>query len=288
MHNRFSGTALPLLASISLAASMAAAQAPDNLTAALTTGTPEERIAIIKSLQSLGDQGKPALPALIRAMENETDSEVAGAIIGALGAIGIDKADELDQLIRVLKTKPDSDAAMRVTLRLVSWAKSKRPEADKAIPALIGTISSKHLGVRAGTAVTISAFGGRAKDALPALEAQYKAEPEIEGDVNAKAFLIGAIITIYDAIDPVCGAFLGDNGLQVEFHRDFNPTYEGRITIGGNEYRATAPVANGPITGTFKLPDGNAYPFTFSVAPDGGAQLKSGNSTYRLARKPKE
>ena len=264
---------------------IAQAAPADPVFSALTTGTPAERAAVAKSLAALGPKGAPALVSLVRAMEVETDEAVVGEIFIALAKIGLGDATEVDELVRILKTKPDTDAASRAAIRLVRWAGSGRPEVDRAIPTLIASVSSKHLGVRAGCAISLGALGARAQAALPALTAQLKAEPEVEGDVNAKSYLIGAIIQIYAATDPLCGAFAGDNGIGVESNRDHTGVYYCTITLNGNEFKGTAPVAT-PAVGTFKTPDGAQFPFKLTPTPD-GVQLESGNSAYRLKRQTK-
>lgn len=124
----------------------------------LKTTNPQERSGAIESLVSLG---KPAVPALIDALQNQDPAVRNGAAI-ALGKIGKDASAAIPALKKALG---DNDFQVRSSvMQALSFIDRKA-----IVPFLIGELSSPEAWERYSATHALRTFGKEAVAAVPAL-----------------------------------------------------------------------------------------------------------------------
>lgn len=250
------------------------------LTTALLNGTPEERLAAAKAIAALKTAGKPAIPALFKAMEVDPDKKVQLQLIATLDQVGLGDPSEIDELLRIIKKDPESMTAFRALIRLHNWAQSGNPAADKLIAPMIDLLSAKNLAVRSTAILVLNAFGEKARDAVPLLIKIAKNDPEPAVRVDA----VGTLVMYYDIVDPLCGTFAADE-ISFDFHRGGTDEYAGTIRKGQTKFKALAKKDGENIKGSFKTADGASFDFT--LAPKGNSVvLQTGTKTYTALKQP--
>ena len=148
-----------------------AADAPpiDQLVEQLSAqGNPARREAAYQ-LEKLGPAAKPALPALIKALD-DPDKQVWSYAVAAIAGLGPDAADAIPALIEDLdgrKSRGRRDRDKRQVLVRSAFALSRIGPA--AIPPLIAVLDADDSPLRAGAAKALGGMGPAAKQAIPAL-----------------------------------------------------------------------------------------------------------------------
>lgn len=130
---------------------------------------PDKEVAYqaLACLSCLGASADPAVPTLLKAMEQPT---LRCRIITTLGFVGIDDQKVLERLIECLGDKEDADVMASAALALGK----RRSRAKTAIPHLIKLLDNKHrfsIGttVRGNAATALGEIGQDAKGAVPVL-----------------------------------------------------------------------------------------------------------------------
>ncbi len=165
----------PLLATcaifLPLDFSRAAEPAADvaKLTAQLASSERDARREAGHLLEKLGPSAKPALPALIKALE-DSDKQVWANAFAAISAIGPDAADAIPALMNALDLRKSNDSRERdKAQKRMRAAHALASIGDAARPALIEALKADDTGLRLGAAKALGEMGERARDAIPAL-----------------------------------------------------------------------------------------------------------------------
>jgi HEAT repeat protein len=93
------------------------------------------RATIVKYLVKLGDDAKPAIPALAKAIIDEKGN-VSTSAMGLLGTFGADSAVAVPNLIKVLNRSDPSRDYRYVRVKAVSVLGLVGPKARSALPTL--------------------------------------------------------------------------------------------------------------------------------------------------------
>ena len=171
-----------------------AADAPpiDQLIQQLSAQGNAERREAAYQLQKLGTAAKPALPALIVALD-DADKQVWSYAVAAIAGLGPDAAAAIPALIEDFDgRKPGSrrDRDKRQVLVRSAFALTRIGPA--AIPALIEALGHEEAPRRAGAAKAIGGMGPAAKQAIPALRANLAHWDEVARQESIEALaLIG-------------------------------------------------------------------------------------------------
>jgi HEAT repeat protein len=142
---------------------------PAKLASQLATGEVRARRDASYFLQQLGPKALPALPALIKALD-DPDKQVWSNSVASVAAIGPDAKDAIPALLDDLdsrKSRGQRPADRDQTLFRSAYALTRIGAA--AIPPLIDALRSEDNGLRIGAARALGGMGPLAKDALPAL-----------------------------------------------------------------------------------------------------------------------
>jgi HEAT repeat protein len=150
-------------------------------------------------LEKLGPAAKPALPELIKAME-DPDKQVWANAFAAIAAIGPDAADAVPKLVEALDSRKDRDIRPRdKAQKLMRAAHALSRIGDAARPALIVALKADDTGIRLGAAKALGGMAAHARDAIPALiENLGHADEDLRNEVIETLGLIGA-----DAVAPL-------------------------------------------------------------------------------------
>lgn len=146
---------------------------------------PEVRAAAATALAKIGNDAAPALPALSRALQDK-DPKVRSSAVEAFGSIG--KRAMIPYLVANLKHENASvryNAAHGLT-RLGNYAES-------AVPTLTDTLKDKEAWVRLTAATALGNIGVRALSSLPALVTNME-----DKDISVRhsaAYALGSIAT---------------------------------------------------------------------------------------------
>lgn len=150
-------------------------------------------------LEKLGPAAKPALPELIKAIE-DSDKQVWANAISAIAAIGPGAAEAIPQLVDALDSRKSRDPRQRdKAQKVMRAAHALACIGDAARPALIGALKSDDTGMRLGATKALGGMGARSRDAIPALiENLGHADEELRAAVIDALALIGK-----DAVAPL-------------------------------------------------------------------------------------
>ena len=145
------------------------------------------------SLEKLGPGAKPALPALIMALD-DSDKQVWANAFAAIAAIGPEAADAIPRLLDALDMRKSNDYRERdKAQKRMRAAHALACIGDAARPALIAALKDDDTGLRLGAAKALGEMGGRSRDAIPALiENLGHSDEELRSEVIETLGLIGA------------------------------------------------------------------------------------------------
>ena len=170
---------------------VASAVAADVATLSQELGAPNVAVRrdAAYTLDRMGAAAKDALPALIRALD-DNDKQVWSFAISAIANLGPDAKEAIPALIDGLGNRRTRgrDRDRRQAMTRSAFALSRIGAA--AIPPLIEALKSDDSGLRAGAAKALAGMRGEAAPAIPGLIANLKGE----GDVRSEtAEALGAI-----------------------------------------------------------------------------------------------
>ncbi len=150
-------------------------------------------------LEKLGPAAKPALPELIKALD-DSDKQVWANAFSAIAAIGPGAAEAIPQLVDAFDSRKGRDFRQRdKAQKLMRAAHALASIGDAARPALIGALKADDTGLRLGATKALGGMGARSSDAIPALiENLGHADEELRGEVIETLALIGK-----DAVAPL-------------------------------------------------------------------------------------
>jgi len=150
-------------------------------------------------LEKLGPAAKPALPALIKALD-DSDKQVWANAFAAIAAIGPDAAEAIPRLLDALDMRKGSDYRERdKAQKRMRAAHALASIGDAARPVLISALKADDTGLRLGAAKALGEMGERSRDAIPALiENLGHNDEELRTEVIETLGLIGA-----DAVAPL-------------------------------------------------------------------------------------
>jgi len=134
-----------------------------------------------KACEVLGEIGKPAVPALARALQDKAGL-VRALAASVLMGMGRDAEGAIPALIKALH---DSDVVVR--LRAAQALVKITPNCDQAIPTLIESLKVNVEFARADAAVILGDLGPKAKVAIPALTEALKDKIEQVRQAAAEA-----------------------------------------------------------------------------------------------------
>jgi HEAT repeat protein len=146
-----------------------AAPSPEKLAQQLGASEVNARREAAYQLQRLGPAAKLALPALIKAL-NDEDKQVWTLAITAITALGPEAKDAIPALIEDLNTSGLRGRRQRDARQVVmrtSYALTRIGPA--AIPALLDALRQEDAGLRGGAARALGPLGAEARAAIPLL-----------------------------------------------------------------------------------------------------------------------
>jgi HEAT repeat protein len=167
-----SRTGLTSLTLAFVAATLFAAEKPTDptqLISQLTSGDVAARRNASYELSQLGPKAKDAVPALIKALD-DNDKQVWTNAIATIAALGPDAKDAVPALLSDLNSQ--SASRQRSYYRdqvLIRTSYALTRIGPVAIPPLIEGLQSKDTMMRSGAARALGGMGADAKDAIPAL-----------------------------------------------------------------------------------------------------------------------
>jgi HEAT repeat protein len=161
-----------------LAASSAiGAEAPlpvEKLVSQLETGEVPVRRDASYHLLKLGPKAKDALPALIKALDDQ-DKQVWSNSVAAIAAIGPDAKEAIPALIEDLDArKGRGQRGFDKNQALFRSAYALTRIGSEAIPPLIQALNGEEPSLRAGAAKALAGMGPAAKESIPALVSNLK------------------------------------------------------------------------------------------------------------------
>jgi HEAT repeat protein len=182
-----------LAVSCDLASAADEAHSPEKLAAQLASADRDTRREAAYQLNKLGAAAKPALPALIKALD-DPDKQVWSFSVSAIAALGAQAKDAIPALLDDLhskKSRASRDRERRQALFRSAYALTRiGPE---AIPPLIEGLKDEDPGLRAGSAKALGGMGPAARTAIPALvENLSHSDAEVRREVVDALGLIGA------------------------------------------------------------------------------------------------
>jgi HEAT repeat protein len=141
------------------------------LTAALRDADARVRAGAAEALAETGPLAEPAVPDLVKLLQNDEDRDVRLQATLALHNIGPGAKAAVPVLVGKLRTEKDD--GVRVNTAAALGMIHSNPEA--AVPALVETfLTDKHPDARRCAMMSISQFGADAKLAVPLLEQALK------------------------------------------------------------------------------------------------------------------
>jgi HEAT repeat protein len=195
-----------------MAALLLAAQAedtalsPERLAQQLTATDVALRREAAYQLNRLGPAAKPALPALIQALEDE-DKQVWSFSVSAIAALGPEARDAIPKLIAALDTGALRGRRQREGRQIVmrsAYALSRIGPA--AMPSLLEALGKDDAGLRIGATHALGPFGAEARPAIPMLINNLAdGRDPVHGETVLTLGLIGP------AAGPALVAALGDS-----------------------------------------------------------------------------
>jgi HEAT repeat protein len=185
------------------------------------------RLEAAKSLSELGKDGKGAIPALIRALDDEIP---LGAII-ALGRMKEEASPAVPALIKLVEERGDEGT---IGIEAVRTLAAIGPEAKASVPTLIKTLDRRHHNISWESAQALGAIGPPAKQAIPRLVRCLQREETRDHAAVALGRIGG------DAI-PALQKALGDSSWRVR-----------RAAQRGIEVSKNTQIPNKPDTGDGK------------------------------------
>jgi HEAT repeat protein len=190
------------------AAEDAGAQA-DKLTKQLASSEFAVRRDAAYQLGKMGVAAKPAVPALIKALQDD-DRQVWAFAVAALAEIGPEAREAIPALIADLarQSRGGRDRDRRQIMVRSAYALSRI--GTEAVPPLIAALESEDSGARAGAARALGGMGAQAVAAIPALRANFG-----HGDLSVRQEAIDALALIgAAAVAPVSEALSWNEPLQ--------------------------------------------------------------------------
>jgi len=142
---------------------------PEKLAQQLSASEVALRRDAAYQLQRLGGRAKLALPALIKALDDE-DKQVWSSAVTAIAAIGPDAKEAIPVLIADLDTSGRRGRRQRDGRQIVmrsAYALSRL--GPEAIPPLVEALRKEDAGLRIGAAHALGPFGAEARAAIPLL-----------------------------------------------------------------------------------------------------------------------
>ncbi len=178
---------------------LVAADVP-KLAGQLATGDRDTRRTASYELSQLGREAKPALTALIKALDDD-DRQVWSNSIAAIAAIGPDAKDAVPHLIDALDSRKSRGFSRRGGGQVpYRSAYALAQIGDAAKPALLGALKADDTGLRIGAARALGAM--HARDAVPGLvENLGHSDSDLRSECADSLGLIGA-----DAVQPLIAA----------------------------------------------------------------------------------
>jgi len=185
----------------------------NELTASLEYNGQYEVQKAIETLAVLGSVAKPALPALLNAAANSSDSKTRRDAVWALGRIGSNNKDLIAALIRYARD-PDTNIELNALLSL-AWV---APETLKSVPEISGTLGQFKTQRRLDDAILYSANEGDVKDVEAILD--------LGANINTKGFYTGEtplMIAVNEGHVDVVRLLL-DRGADISIRNDAQET----------------------------------------------------------------
>ena len=184
-----------------------APQSVEKLTQKLSSSDAAGRRDAAFELGKLGPGAKPALPALIKALQ-DSDKQVWSFAIAAITAMGPEAQEAIPALLDGFSSRGGRDREKRQAMVRSAYALTKiGPE---AIPPLIKALNAEDSGVRAGAARALGGMGPQAKEAIPALRENFG-----NGEISVRLEAVGALALIGpEAVVPVIEALGWNEPLQ--------------------------------------------------------------------------
>lgn len=150
-------------------------------------------------LEKLGTAAKPALPELIKALD-DSDKQVWANAFAAIAAIGPGAAEAIPRLVEAFDSRKSRDFRDRDRgQKLMRAAHALASIGEAARPALVSALKADDTGIRLGAAKALGEMGSRSREAIPALiENLGHADEELRTEVIETLSLIGK-----DAVAPL-------------------------------------------------------------------------------------
>ncbi len=190
MRGKFLRALAGMAAALAAAAGAEEAAPPvEKLAQQLASSERETRREAALQLERAGAAAKSALPALIKAV-NDEDKQVAVSALAALAALGPQAQDAIPALIEALDTRKSRGRDRRQLVMRSAHALSRI--GPPTVPPLIEAIGQDDIGLRIGGARALGGMGQQARDAVPALIKILTAGRDpIREEVSAALGLIG-------------------------------------------------------------------------------------------------
>lgn len=154
-------------------------------------------------LLHLGAAAKPALPDLIKALDDQ-DKQVWSNAISTIAALGPDAVDAVPKLLESLDSRRSQGRYRDQGQYLLRAAYALARIGDAAKPQLLAALKDKDTGLRIGAAKALGGMGPAAKEAIPSLiENLGGGDQDLRNEVIEALGLIGgeAVPALKDALD---------------------------------------------------------------------------------------
>jgi len=163
----------------------------EKLTKQFASSDPAVRRDAAFQLGKMGAAAKPAVPALIKALQDQ-DKQVWAFAIAALTELGPEAREAISALIADLSGKARGSREREQRQRTLRSAYALSRIGAEAVPPLIVALNSDDSGVRAGAAQALGGMGAEAKESIPALRANFgHGDPSVRQEVIDALALIG-------------------------------------------------------------------------------------------------
>jgi HEAT repeat protein len=143
--------------------------APERLAQQLTASEVAVRREAAHQLNRLGPAAKPALPALIKALEDE-DKQVWSSAVAVIATLGPEAKDAIPVLIAAFDSRSQRGRRARDSRQILmrnSYALTRIGPA--AVPPLLEALRQEDAGLRTGAARALGPMGAAAREAVPLL-----------------------------------------------------------------------------------------------------------------------
>ena len=170
----------------------------------------EQRREAGYQLTLLGSQARPALPALIKALE-DPDRQVWAYAVTAIANLGPEAAEAVPKLLEGLDSRKSRGFRPRDKAQILfrnAYALTQIGEAAK--PELLASLKSDDTPLRIGATRALGAMGAKAADALPTLIDNLSHEDE-----DLRTETAEALATIGKPSVPLLVAALGNSEARV-------------------------------------------------------------------------